>query len=211
LGEVDAARALLASVVVFLASSCTSPPSAVGTRCREPDRPCTEALGCVGGTCLALTGGPLLCESHATCQAADPRRPFCVGTHDDRPFVAETYLNNFCAGCGSDADCDDSVCVQGETNWYCIGCVDGAQCDTGRCTKNVCRSCKSDAQCPNGQCVDGRCLNCDHDDDCPSTGLCRDGVCRSCRDASDCCTPGRLCDEWRCDARRCLRQEASER
>lgn len=184
--------------------ACTDIPSLEGTRCHEPDVPCVDGLRCVGGRCLALSGGPLLCDSHAQCAAQDPRRPFCVGTADDDAERLDTLRNNFCAGCGSDDDCEDAVCVVGGpalAGYYCIGCLADEHCDTGRCDRNVCKSCKSDAQCARGTCVEGRCVSCESHAQCAaSSHRCVDGVCRSCRGDGDCQVVG---SGWRCRERRC--------
>ena len=153
-----AARAapLLGLALAFI-GACGDLPSLEGTRCPKPQSACGDELNCVGGVCLSLRGGPLLCETNAACQTADPRRPFCVGTDNDKLGDGASYRDNFCASCGSDADCDGAVCVEGEGNWFCIGCLKGTDCDTGRCVQNVCRTCKSDAQCASLHCEDGRC------------------------------------------------------
>ncbi len=191
-----------AGLFVALCGACTALPSLEGTRCREPDVPCSTGLDCVGGLCSRIEGAQsIVCEGDAACGAADPRRPYCLGTANDVPFALETFRDNFCAGCGSDVDCVGAVCVQGGSTWYCIGCTDDSHCDTGLCSKNVCRSCKSDAQCASGRCDDGRCVACSSDAECPSTGRCLDGVCRSCANDGDCCGPDALvCVDETCRA-----------
>lgn len=187
--------------LLFVGLGCSDLPSLEGTRCDPDDSPCPGELRCVAGRCLALTGGPLLCDSNAQCASQDPRRPYCVGTGDDDSATLATLKNNFCAGCGADADCEDAVCVLGEAAHYCIGCLAHEHCDTGRCDKNVCKSCKSDAQCARGSCLEGRCVDCAAHSDCgANTHLCLEGVCRACRGDDDC---GAVGPGWRCHERRC--------
>lgn len=188
--------------MLSLSVACTALPSLEGTRCREPEVSCSSGLECIGGLCTRLEGAQsIVCEDDSACADADPRRPYCLGTTNDVPFVAETFRDNFCAGCGTDLDCDGAVCVQGGSTWYCIGCTDDTHCDTGLCSKNVCRSCKSDAQCASGRCEEGRCVACTVDADCPHTGRCLDGVCRSCASDGDCCgTDSRVCGGETCRA-----------
>lgn len=187
---------------------CTTAPTLEGTRCREPDRPCGDELGCVGGVCLALRGEPIECQNDEECVAGDPRRPYCVGTNDDDPASPESYRDNFCGGCGHDGHCEEAVCVK--AGHFCIGCTTHSHCATGLCVANICRSCKGDAQCPMGSCVDGRCVSCTTHEECASN-WCDDGVCRSCGSGADCCAAdGRTCGDWSCVDRVC-RAEGAKR